>query len=171
VISCVIHQWWYVAVCGSQFVFLRNSQVAACCSMLQCITECGSVLQCVAVCCSECRSVSQYFTGCCIMRPTSCTPVQLTVVCCSVLSVMQCVAACCSVLQCCSAVPTRWSLVQLTSFTLCLRLLFLQVHLLVSVYLCVVGVYLFACVCVRVCICLRKFVSVSVSVTVFGCLC
>ena len=59
----------------SQAPIIHVTQVAVCCSVLQCDAVCYSVLQCVAVCCSVLQCVA---------------------VCCSVL---QCVALCCSVLQ------------------------------------------------------------------------
>jgi len=74
--------------------------VAACCSMLQCVTAycrsfavCCSVLQCVAVILATCALIAP--------RPILLQVMQMCVaVCCSVL---QCVAACCSVLQCVAA--------------------------------------------------------------------
>ena len=68
--------------------------VAACCSVLQCATHCGSgrcsVLQCIAVCCSVLQCVA-----------VCCSVLQCVAVCCGVL---RCVAVCCGVAihTCCS---------------------------------------------------------------------
>ena len=79
---------------------------------------CCSVLQCVALCCSvlyehACRSalvprgcvwcsVMQRVAACCILRrhTREFSHVQEGFICCSFCSVLQCVAVCCSVLQC-----------------------------------------------------------------------
>jgi len=60
----------------SQAPIIHVTQVAVCCSVVQCDAVCYSVLQCGAVCCSVLQCVA---------------------VCCSVL---QCVAVCCSIFQC-----------------------------------------------------------------------
>ena len=79
----------------------------ACCSVLQCVAMCcsillrfamyggnviQSVLQCVAVCCSALQCVAV----CCRVPPLSVGRVRV-MVCCSVL---QCVLVCCSSLEC-----------------------------------------------------------------------
>jgi len=62
-------------------------------TLLQCVAECCSVLQCVAVCVSLCCSALQCVA---VRRSAS----QCVAVCCSVCPrVLQFVAVCCSVLQ------------------------------------------------------------------------
>ena len=90
----------------------KLSEVAVCCSVLQCIAVCCS--------CSVCCSVLQ-----CIKPPklsevaVYCSVLQCVAVCCSVLNFqnsqkLDCVAVCCSVLQCvavcCSVLPCFESL-------------------------------------------------------------
>jgi hypothetical protein len=82
------------------------------------------------------------------------------------------VAVCCSVLQCCSAVLTRVSLVQLTCCSLSLRLLLLHVYVWLSVYSCLcmaislfmcgACVFFCKCLCVCDCDCDRVYVCVCV---------
>jgi len=67
-------------------------------SVLQCVAECCSKLECVAVCVWHriyCRSWP--VPESCLTRAVCCSVVQCGAVCCSVL---QCVAVCCSVMQC-----------------------------------------------------------------------
>jgi len=73
-----------------------------CCSVLQCVAVCGSVMQCFTVCCNVlqsvavCGSVLQCVTVCCSV-------LQRVAVCCSLLQYVVscvCVTVCCSVLQC-----------------------------------------------------------------------
>ena len=76
---------------GTRFYILNHMGsvvqcVAMCCSDLQCVVMCCSVLQCVVVYCSVLQCVAVW-----------CSAMQCVAACCSVL---QCVAAYCSVLQC-----------------------------------------------------------------------
>ena len=97
-------------VCCS-VLYLVAVRVAVCCSVLQYV-DCGtcvnescrilkccsvsSVLQCVAVCCSEvCCSVLQCDAVCCSV-------LQCVAVCCSVWIVVQCVNELCHTLERCS---------------------------------------------------------------------
>ena len=78
------------------YFFFYSYEVAACCSMLQCVAVCDSVLHCVAVSCSvlhfvtACRSVSQRVAMCCSVLQSAAVG----------YSMLHRVPACCSVLQC-----------------------------------------------------------------------
>jgi len=79
-----------VAVCCSVLLYLLRSLVGTRSIVFQCVAVCCSVLQCIAMCCSTCSGVKSTKDRMC------CSMLQYIVVCCSVL---QCVAVCCSVLQ------------------------------------------------------------------------
>jgi len=102
--------------------------VAVCCRVLQCVAECCSVLQRVAVCCRVCCRVLQCVAECCR-------------VCCSVL---QSVAVCCRVLQC--VATHEWDPYPIVARYVCSS----QCH----VYVCVCcSVYVCVCCSVYVCVC------------------
>ena len=94
-----------------------------CCSVLQYVAVCCSVLQCVAVASYQsppyqvCCSALQRVAVCCILSVTTvpgvwqCVAVSYSALQCVPLCVLQCVAECCSVLQCvavCCSVPLCW---------------------------------------------------------------
>jgi len=75
----------------------RRREMAACCSVLQCVAVCCSVLQCVAVCCSVCNVLICVAVSC-SKRDLSHAGKDTTPN--SNVTMLQCVAVCCSVLQC-----------------------------------------------------------------------
>jgi len=78
--------------------------------VLHCVAVCRSVLQCVAVFCSESRVVAS---------AAACKDagvLQCVAVCCSVL---QCVAVCCNALQCIAKYHPRWRQLQCASTLVC----------------------------------------------------
>ena len=91
----------YIFVCIYGIIRIHISNVLGLCGslVLQCVAECCSVMQCVAVC-LDCVAACCNVLGLsrCLVC-VACVAVCLTcvAVCCSVL---QCVAVCCSVLQC-----------------------------------------------------------------------
>ena len=96
-------------------LFVNSLTFAVCCSVLQCVAVCCSVVQCsvvqcVAVCCNvlkllRCSLLQSFAEFRSMLQCVGQCVGQCVAVCCSVL---QCVAVCCSVLQCgavqCSAV-------------------------------------------------------------------
>jgi len=70
--------------------------ITVCCSVLQCVAVYYSVLQCIPVCCSVLQCVAVYYSV------LQCITVRRSVFQCVAVysSVLQCITVCCSVLQC-----------------------------------------------------------------------
>jgi len=91
-------------------VFECCSELAVCCSVLQCVAVCCGVLQCVAVCCSvlQCVAVCCSVPCLCVLHRVACCSVLRVAVCCSNKDPLDLISLCVAVvLQCMAAVKIQ----------------------------------------------------------------